>query len=251
MADHVREHGSLLAAPEKRLLIAIARRLPAWVTSDQLTILALASMCLAGAGFALARWDTQWLWMTVVALAANWFGDSLDGTLARVRRTERPRYGFYVDHVVDILGITALFGGLASSPYMSPIVALSVLVAYLLVSGEVFLATAVHHVFRMSFARIGPTELRILLAAGALALRGNPHVTLGSLGAFRLFDVGGVVAAVGLAAALVAGIVRNVSDLSRLEPPHPLPLRPTAPAAGGEPPGSRLTLAVPETPHTA
>ena len=92
MADHVREHGSLLAGPEKRLLIAIARRLPTWVTSDQLTILALASMCLAGAGFALARWDTGWLWVTVAALAANWFGDSLDGTLARVRRTERPRY---------------------------------------------------------------------------------------------------------------------------------------------------------------
>jgi phosphatidylglycerophosphate synthase len=251
MADHIREHGSLLAAPEKRLLIAIASRLPTWVTSDQLTILALASMCLAGAGFALARWDTHWLWMTVVALAANWFGDSLDGTLARVRRTERPRYGFYVDHVVDILGITALFGGLASSPYMSPIVALSVLVAYLLVSGEVFLATAVHHVFRMSFARIGPTELRILLAAGALALRGNPHVTLGSFGAFRLFDVGGVVAAAGLAAALVAGIVRNVGDLSRLEPPHPLPSRPSSPAAGGESRGTRLTLAVPKTPHTA
>lgn len=220
MADHVREHGSLLARPEKRLLIGIARRLPAWVTSDQLTIMALAAMCLAGSGFALARWDTRWLWMTVVALAANWFGDSLDGTLARVRGLERPRYGFYVDHVVDIIGITALFAGLASSPYMSPVVALSVLVAYLLVSGEVFLATAVHHVFRMSFAGVGPTELRILLAAGALALRGNPHVTLGSLGAFRLFDVGGVVAIAGLGAALVVGIVRNAAGLSRLEPPR-------------------------------
>ena len=125
MADDIREHGSLLAGPEKRLLIAIARRLPVWVTSDRLTVLALVSMCLAGAGFALARWDTRWLWMTVVALAANWFGDSLDGTVARVRRTERPRYGFYVDHVVDILGITALFAGLASSPYMSAVIALT------------------------------------------------------------------------------------------------------------------------------
>jgi phosphatidylglycerophosphate synthase len=254
MADHVREHGSLLAGPEKRLLIGMARRLPAWVTSDQLTVLALASMCLAGAGFALARWDTRWLWMTVVALAANWFGDSLDGTLARVRSLERPRYGFYVDHVVDILGITALFAGLASSPYMSPVVALSVLVAYLLVSGEVFLATAVHHVFRMSFAGIGPTELRILLAAGAIALRGNPHVTVGTLGAFRLFDVGGAVAVAGMAAALVVGIVRNASGLSRLEPPRAAQgdrPHPRAKPAGSSQSGKRLAPVVPKATRTA
>ena len=255
MADDIREHGSLLAGPEKRLLIAIARRLPVWVTSDRLTVLALVSMCLAGAGFALARWDTRWLWMTVVALAANWFGDSLDGTVARVRRTERPRYGFYVDHVVDIVGITALFAGLAClAGYMSPVIALAVLVAYLLVSGEVFLATAVHHVFRMSFAGIGPTELRILLAAGALALRGDPHVDLGSLGAFRLFDMGGVVATAGLAAALVVGIVRNTYGLRRLEPPRPVPGGPDRPCAS--PPdasafGKRLAAGVPEAPRTA
>jgi phosphatidylglycerophosphate synthase len=221
----VRENRSLTAAAEKRLLIGIARRLPAWVTSDGLTLLAFASMCAAGAAFALARFDTRWLFVVPAALAANWFGDSLDGTLARVRRLERPRYGFYIDHVVDILGTTALVGGLACSSFMSPFVAFAVLVAYLLVSGEVFLATSVHSVFRMSFGRIGPTELRILLATGALALRGRPQLDLWGFGTFQLFDVGGAVAVAGLAAALVTGVVRNARTLARMEP---LPSRRTA-----------------------
>ena len=110
------------------------------------------------AAFAAARWDRRALWLVVVALALNWFGDSLDGTLARVRRVERPRYGFYVDHVLDIAGATLLFGGLACSPFMTPVIALALLVAYLLVAGEVFLATAVRGVFRMSFAGVGPTD---------------------------------------------------------------------------------------------
>src|SRR5262245_8110656 len=209
MTDHVRKHESLTAGAEKRLLIWIAQRLPACINSDHLTLLALAAMALAGAGYALARYDRRALWLVVAALFLNWLGDSLDGTLARVRRAERPRYGFYVDHVVDIVGITLLMAGLACSGFMHPIVALALLVAYLLVSGEVFLATAVHGVFRMSFAGFGPTELRIVLAAGTVALFGDPRVTMGSLGRFALFDVGGVVAIAGLGLALVMGIVRN------------------------------------------
>jgi phosphatidylglycerophosphate synthase len=217
---HVREHRSLLAAAEKRLLIRIARRLPRWVTSDHLTLLALCAMAAAGAGFAAARWDVRTLWLTVAALAINWFGDSLDGTLARVRGHERPRYGFYIDHVVDIVGAAALLGGLACSPFMSPVLALSVLAGYLLVSGEVFLATAAHSVFRMSFAGVGPTELRILLGAGAISLMGEPHVDLGVMGVHRLFDVGGVVALAGLGAALAVSAARNATALARQEPPR-------------------------------
>ena len=178
---HVREHNSILATAEKRLLIFIAERLPRSINSDHLTSLALAGMALAGAAFAAARWDRRSLWLVVIALAINWFGDSLDGTLARVRRAERPRYGFYIDHVLDIAGATLLFGGLACSPFMTPLVALTLLVAYLLVAGEAFLATAARGVFRMSVAGVGPTELRILLAAGAVALLGDPHVSIGTL----------------------------------------------------------------------
>src|SRR4051794_28757506 len=218
MSDHVREHHSVLAAAEKRLLITIARRLPPAITSDHLTLLAFASMCLAGLGYGMAYDHRGWLWVAVGALALNWFGDSLDGTLARVRRLERPRYGFYVDHVVDIVGITLLMGGLAISGFMSPVVALAVLVAYLLVSGEVFLATSVHHVFRLSFAGWGPTELRILLAVGTAALWTDPHVTIAGIGAVGLFDLGGVIAVGGLGFALLVAVCRTTVSLSRLEP---------------------------------
>jgi archaetidylinositol phosphate synthase len=200
MSEHTRDHRSVLAASEKQLLIFIAQRIPRAIHSDHLTSLALAAMALAGGAFAAARWDRRALWVVVVALALNWFGDSLDGTLARVRRAERPRYGFYVDHVLDIVGATLLFAGLACSSFMSPAVALALLVAYLLVAGEVFLATAVRGVFRMSFAGLGPTELRILLAVGAIALFRDPHVALGSL-TVRVFDLGGVIATVGLGVA--------------------------------------------------
>jgi phosphatidylglycerophosphate synthase len=216
--QHIREHRSLLAAAEKRLLIQIARRLPAWINSDHLTGLALAAMALAGAGYALARWDARAVWIVVAALALNWFGDSLDGTVARVRGAERPRYGFYVDHVLDIVGITLLVAGLAASGFMTPIIALSLLVGYLLVAGEVFLATAVHGVFRMSSFGVGPTELRILLAVGTVLLLRDPHVDLGTFGRLRLFDVGGLVAIAGMGLTLLVSIARNGLALARLEP---------------------------------
>src|SRR5262245_10950297 len=217
MSDHVRQHRSLLAAVEKRLLIAIAHRLPTWVHSDHLTGLAVAAMVTASAAFIYSRWDTRALWIVVAAQAVNWFGDSLDGTLARVRKVERPRYGFYLDHVLDIIGITILLGGLAASTFMSPVIALSFVVAYLLVSGEVFLATAVRGVFKMSFAGVGPTELRILLAIGAIALRNNPHVDLGEFGRFPLFDFGGLIAVAGLIVTLAVSATRNAVALARLE----------------------------------
>ena len=227
MLDHVREHRSLLAAMEKRLLVAIAHRLPRWVTSDQLTLLALAAMALAGGAYVLAGSDPRARWLAVAALAINWFGDSLDGTVARVRQTERPRYGFYVDHVVDITGSALLFTGLAISPFMSAPVALAVLVAYLLVSAEVYLATSVHRIFRMSFAGIGPTELRILMAIGTVMLAGDPRVSLGPWGHWQLFDVGGLVATAGLLLAFAASAFRNTRDLARLEPPRAQPRRGT------------------------
>src|SRR5688572_21999206 len=134
MSDHVREHAALTAGIEKRLLVWMARRMPRWINSDHLTVLALAAMALAGIGYALARYDRRSLWLVIAALALNWFGDSLDGTLARVRRAERPRYGFYVDHVLDVVGITMLMTGLACSGFMNPVVALALLVAYILVA---------------------------------------------------------------------------------------------------------------------
>lgn len=229
MADHIREHRSVLAVAEKRVLIAIARRLPPAITSDHLTLLAFASMCLAGFAYSVAYDGREWLWVSIGALVLNWFGDSLDGTVARVRRLERPRYGFYLDHVVDILGITALMAGLASSGFMNPVIALAWLVAYLLVSGEIFLATSVHSVFRLSFAGCGPTELRILLAVGTIALWTDPHVAVPWFGLVPLFDVGGVIAIAGLATALAVSVWRNALVLARLEPAHRRTIEPMNP----------------------
>jgi archaetidylinositol phosphate synthase len=216
--SQVRINDGWLADVEKRVLIRMAGQLPVWITSDHLTALALVAMAGAGTAFWAARTWPPALALVVVALAINWFGDSLDGTVARVRRQERPRYGFYVDHVIDVKGITLLMIGLALSGYMTPVVALAVLAAYLLVSAEVFLATAVHSVFRMSFFGFGPTELRIVLSIGALAAWWRPMVAPFGFGPYLLFDIGGCVAVVGLTAALLSSTVRNTVALFRAEP---------------------------------
>jgi len=210
---HRREHGSLLAAAEKRALLWMARRLPYWVNSDHLTLLGLVSMFGAGmAYYAAGRYPTALLFV-VLALALNWFGDSLDGTLARVRDRQRPRYGYYVDHVIDMLGTCFLLGGMALSGYMSTRIALGLLVAVLMVAAEVVLATHVRQVFRLSFLRVGPTELRILLAVGTLYLLHKPWVRLGDMGPFLLLDVGGMAGIVGLAVTLIVSVVRNTRAL--------------------------------------
>jgi len=217
-ASHVRINTGVLAAAEKRALVWLAYRLPARVNSDHLTLLAMAAMATAGLAFWAARYWTPSLFLVVAALAINWFGDSLDGTLARVRRHERPRYGYYVDHVLDIVGTTLLLGGMALSGFMTPIVALAVLVSYLLVSAEVYLATAARGEFRMAFLGVGPTELRILLAVGALRLLVQPSVSPFGFGPFLLFDLGGVIAVASLVGVLVASAVRNTVALYRAEP---------------------------------
>jgi archaetidylinositol phosphate synthase len=216
--SHVRLNTSVLAAIEKRTLIWMARRLPRWVNSDHLTTLAALSMVGAGAAFWAGRYWPPALGLVVVALALNWFGDSLDGTLARVRKHERPRYGFYVDHVLDIVGISVLIGGMALSGFITPVIGLMLLVAYLLVSAEVFLATAVNGQFRMSFLSVGPTELRIILSAGALRLLGGPTVNPFGLGEVLLFDVGAVIGTAGLVVALVTSASRTTLALYRAEP---------------------------------
>jgi phosphatidylglycerophosphate synthase len=210
---HLRKHGSILAGAEKMALIWMAQRLPRWVNSDHLTVLGFAAMLGAGIAYAVAKRHPTALLFVVLALAVNWFGDSLDGTLARVRNQQRPRYGFYVDHVLDMVGTFLLLGGLALSGYMNPLLAMGMLAAYLTAAAEEFLATHVRRVFHLSFLGFGPTELRIILAIGTLYLLYKPWVHLGSLGLFRLFDVGGAVAMAGLALKLVVSAVRNTHAL--------------------------------------
>ncbi len=200
---------SALARGEKRALIWISERTPAWINSDHLTILGFAAQIATGACYALSRFDRLWLLASIACLALNWFGDSLDGTLARVRQKQRPRYGFYVDHILDSIGSVALMGGLTLSGYMSPGVAAGLLVLFLLLSIQSYLATYTLGEFRMSFWSFGPTELRVLLVAGNLALFRWPHVLHGR----RLLDIGGVAGIVGMSAMLVFFTARNILRL--------------------------------------
>lgn len=213
-ALHVRQQRSFLAAPEKQALVWMAQRLPNWVHPDHLTLLALAAMLSAGVGYGLASRNRLALVIAVLGLAVNWLGDSLDGTLARVRDRQRPKYGFYADHALDLFSSLFLLGGLALSGYMSPLIALGLLAAYFMVNAEEFLATHVRRVFRLSFFGFGPTELRIILAVGTLyVLLVDRWVDWGTLGVFRLFDVGGIVAIAGLAVKIVVSVASNAHAL--------------------------------------
>jgi phosphatidylglycerophosphate synthase len=226
--NHTRQHRSVLASAEKMLLISIARRLPPWLSSDHLTLIGLLAMPAAGLAFAAIPVSPWGAAVFAAAMAANWFGDSLDGTLARVRCQPRPRYGYYVDHVIDLAGTAALLGGMAASGLMNPTVALAVLAAYFLVSAETYLATHSVGIFRLSFAGVGPTELRILLVIGAIFVAWHPSVTIAGRPAL-LLDVGGLVATAGLVVVFTLSAIRNARALYLEEP---LPSAPTVDHGG-------------------
>ena len=211
-----RRQVSLLAAGEKRALIWMAEHMPAWVNSDHLTVLGFVAQAAAGVGYALSRWDRRWLVAVCIFIFLNWLGDSLDGTLARVRNQQRPRYGFYVDHVIDSYGACFLLGGLALSGFMSPAVAIGLLIAFLMLSIETYLATYTIGTFKLSHFGFGPTELRVLLIAGNIALFYRPWVHVaGHL--YRLFDVGGSIGVAGMAGMLVFSSIRHTRLLYQEE----------------------------------
>jgi archaetidylinositol phosphate synthase len=214
--DMQRIQESWVAAAEKRALLWLAVRTPHRINPDHLTILGLVAQIGAGACYALAS-RNRWALLGVIAcLALNWLGDSLDGTLARVRQRLRPRYGFYVDHMVDSFGGLALMGGLALSGYMHPAIAIGLLVAFLMLSIQSYLATHALGEFRISFWRFGPTELRLLLAVGNLALFWKPVIHLFG-GQYRLFDVGGAIGVAGMALMVVVFTLQNTLRLYREE----------------------------------
>jgi archaetidylinositol phosphate synthase len=216
-ARETRIQTSLLAGLEKRCLIWMAERLPRWVGSDHLTALGALAMLGAGVSYWLAQWYPLALIVVVFMLAVNWFGDSLDGTLARVRKQERPRYGFYVDHVLDVVGMLFLFGGLVAGGFMTPLIGASLLIAYYLLNVEIALATHSVGTFRISYWKVGPTELRILIAIGTLQLLRSAEVGLfGSR--YLLFDIGAVVAIVGLLGTFVWSAISNTRILYKREP---------------------------------
>jgi archaetidylinositol phosphate synthase len=207
---------SLIAAAEKRTLIWLALRTPAWIDSDHLTAIGFVSQCLAGICYALSRLNPDMLVVGILCLALNWLGDSLDGTLARVRNRQRPRYGFYVDHITDTIAAFFLMGGLAVSRYVHPAIAFGMLIAFLMLSIEAYLATYTLGKFQLSYWKFGPTEIRILLAIGNIALLRNPTIRIFNR-QILLFDFGGVIAIAGMSGMLIVSAIRHTAQLYKQE----------------------------------
>jgi len=214
-----REPTFLLARPEKRLLRWIAARLPRWILPDDLTIVGvLAAFAICGA-YQLLNEGVAWLWVASGLLVVHWLADSLDGMLARVRRIERPRYGFYLDHLVDAESTAAIGLGLGLSPYMLLSVGALVVVAYLMLSINVYLESYALGRFGIGYGLIGPTGLRLILIAlnTALALHLGLDFSIGHLN-LTVFDLVGLGLAGAMIALLLGRVARNLRELARREP---------------------------------
>jgi archaetidylinositol phosphate synthase len=216
--EHRRLHRAVTAHAEKRLLVWLAQRMPRWLNSDHLTGLGFAALIGCGFSYWYARYDRTWLLVVVALLAVNWFGDSLDGTLARVRDQQRPRYGFYVDHICDAFGTLALVAGIAASGYMSWQVAAGLLVAYFLMSIEVYLATHTLGDFKISYFGFGPTELRIVIAIGTFALYTGHRYTAWLGRPLLIYDLAGLIAIGGIVLVLIVTTAKHIATLYREEP---------------------------------
>jgi archaetidylinositol phosphate synthase len=211
MSDAPRSKQFILAVPEARALEWIARRVPCCLKPDHLTALGVLASLGIAAAYVLSNGDRMWLWAASALLVVHWLGDSLDGTLARVRKSERPRYGYYLDHLVDAFATAAIGIGLGLSPYMLLAVGLVIVVAYLILSINTYLETQAFGVFALGYGRFGPTEARLVLVAA------NSLLALGLIGGGALNLLG-----IGLAAAMIAALIgragRNLRRLAELEP---------------------------------
>lgn len=210
--DAKRVQESITSHVERKALLWMAAHMPPWINSDHLTLLGFAAMFMAGASYVMARWNAAALLLATVCLALNWFGDSLDGMIARVRNCQRPRYGFYVDHMIDSFGAIFLMGGLGLSGYVDWRIAMCMLVAFLILSIESYLASYTLGIFRLSFAKFGPTEIRILLGLGNVVLWLHPNARVPGT-AYRLFDFGGSVAAIAMLAMATIAAVWHTRNL--------------------------------------
>jgi phosphatidylglycerophosphate synthase len=180
---------NVLARQERRLLNWICPRLPKWVTPDQLTLLALFASVVIFSGYVLSVFDRNWLWASVIGYVLHWFGDSLDGSLARFRSIERPRYGYFVDHSADVLGALLILTGLGLSPFVRLDVALVALAGYYMLAAHAFLTARVVGELKLSHVAAGPTELRLILIALTVAMYtiGHSGPRFGSLNLFDAF----------------------------------------------------------------
>jgi phosphatidylglycerophosphate synthase len=218
--QHQRTYRFALAGLERRALQRLAAGLPGWVMPDHLTVLGLVAATFIAAAYLLTNVHPGWLWAASAGLVVQWYGDSLDGTLARYRKIERPRYGFYLDHLTDAYSTIAIGLGLGLSPYMLLSVGLAIIIAYLVLSINVYLETHVYKKFDFGYGIMGPTEVRLVLIAvntTAVIIGPMPFVFLGVDA--TVFDVFGIATVLVMMGLLMDRVVRNLRNLGSLEPP--------------------------------
>lgn len=217
-----REPSFLLAAPEKRLLRWLARRLPRWILPDDMTALGVLAALSVAVAYQLSNESLDWLWVASGLLVVQWLGDSLDGTLARVRGIERPTYGYYLDHLVDAVSTAAIGIGLGLSPFMLLSVGTLIVIAYLILSINVYLESFAFNRFSIGYGKIGPTEIRLILIAlnTALALQLGLDFRLAGLD-LTVFDLVGLAIAAVMIVLLVGRSARNLRELASREPAAP------------------------------
>lgn len=223
--EHTRINDILLGPLERPALQWLAAHMPAWVQSDHLTLLGLFACFLILASYVLTHNNPAFLWLASLGFVINWFGDSLDGTLARYRHTERPIYGFYLDHVLDMVSETLIFLGIGLSPYVSFNLAMVALVMYQLLSNLVFILMITRGFFQISFGKLGPTEIRLLaiLTNTVIFFIGNPMIYLPFGKEYPLYDV---IVALIIAVMLVIFIstsITNAVDLAKIDLPRKEP----------------------------
>ena len=217
---------SILNGIEKKALVAIAKRLPRWVTSDMLTCIGVLGAVLTGTGFALTHFSYHWLWLSSAGLFINWFGDSLDGTVARVRNAQRPIYGYYLDHNTDLLCQLAIILGVGISPMMNMSVGLAVLVMYLMLEVYVSINAHLKGEFRLTYAKLGPTELRVLIIILNTIVIFSPHLQqfsrtylrFGSETTFRFMDYAGCIIAVIMFMMYLVYFIKDARYFANIDP---------------------------------
>ena len=218
---------SILNAAEKKVLVWLAERMPSWVTSDMLTFVGFMGALVVAAGYALSNLSLYWMWLSCLGLFINWFGDSLDGSLARVRNTQRKTYGFFIDHNVDVINETIMFIGVGCSPIVNMSFAMLALVGYFMLSIYVYIDCHLKGEMRLTYGGLGPTEFRIILILVNIAFMYIPWLTTWKRDvvlfhnhfSIGLFDYIAVGIALLLFLFYIVSFFRDAAYYSKIDPP--------------------------------
>ena len=222
----VRIQTSILNAAEKKVLVWIAQRLPRWMTSNHLTFIGMFGALVVALGYALSSRDIQWLWLASLGFVINWFGDSLDGSVARVRNEQRPVYGFFLDHNIDCINEMMMFVGVGLSPLMNLDITLVVLALYLMLSVSVYINAHLKNEFKLTYGGLGPTEFRIIvIIVNTCFIFIRPlrdflwtPSAFGTVWAFTVMDIVGLAIALILTVFYIVNLIQDAGYYAKVDP---------------------------------